>query len=142
MSEYDHLAQTAFAKIARVDPPRVDLRTGLPERQHRIRVICRPLNQVLPGGHMVESGENFLFVYTTELGAIRLLVEQATEDDWRRVRTENDRRVRKWQSDNPESSMDMCPHSIEAAFEYVMERSMRPLEKVEELDAPTLGAAP
>lgn len=155
----DALQQTAFAKIAGVDPPLFNPRTGKEERKHRIRVRCRPLHQVLPGGHMVErvtgidadgndtddpdeGRYNFLInVYTSHLEQMRRLVEDASDDDLYRVELEIENRMARWRKKNPEADEATCPHSREAAFFYVMNRDIKPLIDIEVLDAEP-GAEP
>lgn len=150
----DALTQTAYARLAGIDPPRIDPMTGEEEAKVHLRIKCRPRSQVLPGGAIVhrESGVddhgkpattpdghplegaryNFATVYETDAQAIEKLVETATEEELTRVEAEYDRRCRAWAKANggEEADMEACPHSREEAFAWVMGRGVLPLIEV------------
>jgi hypothetical protein len=129
----DPITAVAFSKIARIDPPRIDPRTGLEEAKVRALVKCIPLLQVLPGGHLVKKGENYIEAYVSDLRKIEALVETATETELGDVQREYERQMKKWRKENRNVPERACPINPEAAFHHVMGRDRLPLESVEVL---------
>jgi len=149
----DEITRAAFTKLAGIDPPKVDPRTGREERKVRIAVTCRPLQQVLPGGHLVErvtgfgaDGEeldpedtearhfNILSVYESDLRIIRRdCVESVSDRELEMIELDYERSVDAWRDKNKDATMDECPHSREASFHRVMRRDMRPIVELIEL---------
>jgi hypothetical protein len=131
----DAITQTAYARIAGVDPPRIDPRTGLEEAKARIRVVSTSLFHCLPGGHRVELGENFLVVYISDLKKIlEGELETATAAEQAEVDREHARQVARWEAKNEGADPRTNPISREASFQHVMGRPMRCIESVKVLE--------
>lgn len=153
------LQQAAYARLAGIDPPKLNPVTGEEEGKVRLRIRCRPTSQVLPGGVIVhresgigedgspaaldgKPGFNFVEVYASDAASIEALVETAKEEELARVEAEYERRCRAWAKANggEEADMETCPHSREEAFAWVMDRDMRPLLSAERLDGGRKGS--
>jgi hypothetical protein len=140
----DVIMQTAYAKMAGIDPPKFDPRTGQEEPKRRVRVVMPSTTMhVVPGGHRLEQGENFIIVYESDLAKMMANeLETATEGDLRDVRREYDRQVERWRTKNEGADMRTCPVSFEAAFQHVMGRAMRCITEIEDLGPLDVGPAP
>lgn len=131
------ITAAAMARLAKMDPPRINPRTMLEEAKIRILVRCRPIMQVLSGGHIARhvaddgTRDNFFTVYESDAEKIMADVETATAADMAEVTREHDRAVKRWLEANEGAKMDVCPCSMEGAFQHVMGRSMLPLESCE-----------
>lgn len=136
-----NLILTAAAKMANVDPPRIDRATGAEERLVTIRFTCSPILQVMPNGTLATQGENTLDCYVSQLPAIEAMVEDATEADLEAVRQCMGRQTRRWAEKNPGVDRGACPVSFEGAFREIMERDRRPLSNLEILDGSELAPA-
>lgn len=153
----DPITSAAYARMAGVDAPKINPRTGEEESKVRIRVEVRPMTQVLPGGHLAyrstgvndkgeevfdaqgnpdpEARSNFFIAYESDVAAMKRLVEDVTDEQLAQVEREFDRRVKQWLADNggDEADLTRCPVSRESAFRWVMGRDMRPIIALEEL---------
>jgi hypothetical protein len=139
----DAITQTAYARIAGVDPPRIDPRTGLEEQKQRVRVVSRATLHVLPGGHLVEQGESIFEAYVSNVKKIREHeLENATPAQLAEVDREHQRQVARWREKNPGASERTNPISREASFQHVMGRPMRCIETVEILEDRKSNAKP
>jgi hypothetical protein len=128
----DAIMQTAYARLAGVDPPRIDPRTGIEEQKQRVRVVSRATVHVLPGGHLVEQGESFVEMYVSDIKKTREgEVENATAAELADVKREHDRQLVRWREKNPGADERTNPISREAAFQHVMGRPMRCIESLD-----------
>lgn len=129
----DALQKLALARMARVDPPPFDVRTGEPYGVIRVAVTSHTDGQVIPGGHRAMSGEGVFEIYESQLGDLEALVDPASASDLDRVRADYEHHVSECESGRNERPY--LP-SIPASYRRLFHRDMLPFSMVEVLPAP------
>lgn len=128
----DQIVQSAYARMARMDPPRVGV------ARVRVRIVNRTEGHAVCG-HVLAEGENVIEVYEDEVPGLKAQVEKLTPHESRVATDMYERAVKEWQAEGNDPKR--APYSIEGFVRKVTSRDPKPFDSVEVLKAgaPTEG---
>lgn len=120
----EQMRDRAFARMARIDPPRA-------ERSVRLRVVCKPEIHALCG-KILRRGENVVTVYASQVREFTDQIDETPADIRARAEEELANQLETWKAGG--GSDDDFPGSLQAIIRRAPKARRGPFELVEVLE--------